>query len=900
MPRGRSKSIVQKIAVDVPKYQEDNLNLGTSATTPTTFRLARSKSFTSQTETRVEQKETPQFNQFMYPFDTKESALIWHEYIEKYNYDCLLKQETIEAISDLRSDEILNFQYNVSVNQSQIAEFIDETDGLLNSVGTLMAKYDQISHETQDFDKVSSELLSLQVTYTNKFKQIENYLKHYENLEKITKNLSKSGSHLLNHRRQFFKSDILQQLEESIIFIHQHPSFKDVELYESRFRQCLTRGLTLIKSYENNELRGISEGLLRKLKDQDQKKKSNITIDLLLYNEFNNYLQFNGEAFKELITEIIIRVPGHEEYKGLLNDVLNNYFKIRLHLLNMYINNNSTIQKLFSQNYSGTDLVQISQDQISFFKNAVEKEVTLFKRFFISEGESIPSFINEELYQFLKNVLDPLYDSIRQLVLREVNISNLCQLATLLQKYYEFEDEDSILIDNSSVVPDLDRRGSINYEFLFQPILEDVQTRLIFRIQRYVDDTLVKFKPRPEDLKIGNRRKRSSINDKSTESIEQVHPLDVDYADNLFKDVYLPLGKALTLLSNIYELINSRVFDDLAHYIVHSSIILLKGEFYKLSSTHLGTIDAKLAYLQNLIILRGQINNFDISYTRNDYTIDFTSGLTDIWKSLRNGEITFDNSGLIELAKKTVPKIINNMIDANYEIELELNNAVNEFVQEATNNICEPILFKAQDKDKSEFLQRPLERSAEFKDNLIIKIPNYFTQIKIYINNSGIVEFLMYSLSNLIVATYENFYKVFTEDLDKLNYEQRKQFDDIMEVDTLYGFVNDLVNNLYESDLAQNLVNLDFNEDILKDLDLEEKPDTVRRAVSLGESPGASPGVSLQEQQEEASTPMPETIHEEEPEPVENGVEPNREIEDGKAAEETLPASNGFSSEKDV
>ena len=236
MPRGRSKSIVQKIAVDVPKYQEDNLNLGTLATTPTTFRLARSKSFTSQTETRVEQKETPQFNQFMYPFDTKESALIWHEYIEKYNYDCLLKQETIEAILDLRLDEILNFQYNVLVNQSQIAEFIDETDGLLNSVGTLMAKYDQISHETQDFDKVSSELLSLQVTYTNKFKQIENYLKHYENLEKITKNLSKSGSHLLNHRRQFFKSDILQQLEESIIFIHQHPLFKDVELYESRFR----------------------------------------------------------------------------------------------------------------------------------------------------------------------------------------------------------------------------------------------------------------------------------------------------------------------------------------------------------------------------------------------------------------------------------------------------------------------------------------------------------------------------------------------------------------------------------------------------------------------------------------------------------------------------------------
>ncbi|KAK6455593.1 Sec34-like family-domain-containing protein [Scheffersomyces xylosifermentans] len=847
MARGRSKSIVKKIASDVPQYEEDHLNLGSLITpVPTTFKLTRSKSFSeisASTIQKIPEVENGPENLPIYPFNKRESEKLWHNYVETFNYDCLLKQEDIEVINEIRADEILNFQYNITINQSQIEDFIIETDGLLDSVNELMSKYDQISHETLDFDKVSSELISLQTLYTNKFDQIENYLRHYENLESITKHLSRSGSHLLNQRRDFFKNEILQQLEESILFIHDHKDFKDVELYESRFRQCLTRGLTLVKNYEIGELRSISDGLLRKLHDQVSNNKANYTIELLLYNEFNNYLKYNGNSFNDLINEIIVRVPGHEEYKGLLNDVLNNYFKIRLNFLNMYISHNTTIQKLFSHNYNSTDLVQTSQDQISFFKKTVEREFSLFRNFFIQEGHSIPSFMSDEFYNFLKNILDPLYDSVRQLILREFNINNLCQLTTLLQKYYEFEDDDEELLTSS--IKDYDRRDSINYEILFQPILEDVQTRLIFRIQRYVDDTLMKYKPKPEDLKIGNRKKRSTIADKNstTDVVEYVHPLDVDYSDNLFKDVYLPLGKALTLLSNIYELINSVVFDDLAHYIVHSSISLLKGEFYKLSLTHLGVIDAKLVYLQNLIILKAQINNFDIQYTRNDYSIDFTSGFNDIWQAIRHGEFTFDNSGLIELAKKTVPKIINNMMDANYEIELELNNAVNEFIQEATNIVCEPILLNPKEADNSGILQHPLEKSTILKDNLIIKIPNYYIQIKLFIDNVSIIEFLMNSLSNLIVATYENFYKFFTENIDKLDATGREQFDDIMEVDTLMGFLNDMISNLYEQDAAQNLTShIEFNEDILKDLELGDSAQASPAPESRFISPGASPG----------------------------------------------------------
>ena len=286
----------------------------------------------------------------------------------------------------------------------------------------------------------------------------------------------------------------------------------------------------------------------------------------------------------------------------------------------------------------------------------------------------------DEFYAFLKNVLDPLYDGIRLWVLKEVNISSLCQMTTLLQKYYEFEDGDDpngSLVDTQSYfgIAQLD---TIKYGVLFQPLLDDTQNRLIFRIQNYIDTKLMKYKPSPVDLKIGHKKHSKT---------KVTNPLDVDYEENLFPDVYLPLAKAMTILSNIYELISSAVFDDIAHYIVHACIVLLKGEYSKLIVAHLGVIEGKLSYLHNLIILRNQIKNFDIHLARNDYTIDFTSGITDIWNLLRRKSTEQRHEGFFEIAKKTVPKVINNMIDANHEIEVELSLAVSEFLTHCSNDV---------------------------------------------------------------------------------------------------------------------------------------------------------------------------------------------------------------------
>ncbi|KAI5968306.1 COG3 [Candida margitis] len=797
MPRTRSKSTVSQIASDVLAVNNDSTSLHEKIIpSPTTFRRSRSKSDSCGRPAPLIKYD------YLYPLCQQEEQLLWSKFVELFDYDVVLKDDDIKHINAEHLDSVLGFRSNLRRNRDQLRELTSQTDALLQSTNECFDKYKQISDETSDFDALANELLDKQNLYQQKYNKIHSNLKHFEHLESITKSLSKSGTHLLTNRRSFFINDILLHLDDSLDFMEMHPEFRDCELYKSRFRQCMTRALTLVRNYLSNELRGINDSVSMKLKHASDNSKQIVTIDLLIYNEFNTYLKYNEEVFHELVMELFKRSTKHEEYNGLINDVLTTYFQTRAKLLKQYIDKTSTIDKFYTKQFE-TDLVQTCQDQISYFKKIIEREFTLFSKFFnpLSYENELKTMIWEEFYNFLKSVLDPLYDGVRLLVLKEVNISSLCQLTTLLQKYYEFEDGEDpngSLIDTQSYFGSV-QSDTIKYGVLFQPILDDTQNRLIFRIQNYIDTKLMRYKPSAVDLKIGHKKQSK---------MKTINTLDADYDENLFPDVYLPLAKAMTILSNIYELINSVVFDDMAHYIVHACIALLKGEYSKLIVAHLGVVEGKLSYLHNLIILRNQIKNFDIHFTRTDYSIDFTSGISDIWNMLRRRSTT-ERGGFFEIAKRTVPRVINNMIDANYEIEVELNTAVSEFLTYCSNNICAPIIQTKEDIINKKSL-------SQFKDNIIIKIPNLYNDIKSIVNDPVVTHFLMNNLTNIILLAYEEF-------LNNVNVQISKSEDgediDLMEIDALSGFIGDIVNQLYEDEQQDAPI---FNEDILENLELDD------------------------------------------------------------------------------
>lgn len=153
--------------------------------------------------------------------------------------------------------------------------------------------------------------------------------------------------------------------------------------------------------------------------------------------------------------------------------------------------------------------------------------------------------------------------------------------------------------------------------------------------------------------------------------------------------------------------------------------------------------------------------------------------------------------------------MINNMIDANHEIEVELNLAVSEFLTHCSNDVCKPII---QPKEGT-FDKQSL---SHFKDNIIVKIPNLYNDIQTIINDPIVTQFLMNSLSDLILVAYEEFLKSVDVEASLIGDDETL---DLMEIDALSGFIGDTINQLYE-DERQDMPR--FNEEILENLAIED------------------------------------------------------------------------------
>lgn len=80
-----------------------------------------------------------------------------------------------------------------------------------------------------------------------------------------------------------------------------HREFKEVETYAPKFRQCMTRSMTLIRNYFVQSIREVSDEIIEKVK----KKQMNDTSQ---YAKFH----IHAPALKDIVYEIEKRC-GHEE-----------------------------------------------------------------------------------------------------------------------------------------------------------------------------------------------------------------------------------------------------------------------------------------------------------------------------------------------------------------------------------------------------------------------------------------------------------------------------------------------------------------------------------------------------------------------------------------------------------
>ncbi|CAF9923330.1 MAG: Golgi transport complex subunit 3 [Heterodermia speciosa] len=690
------------------------------------------------------------------------------EVVEKVP-DIKSELEFFDWCNDLENDlldnsheEYKTYHKQLELSRSHLDYLLSETTLTLDLLDSLSNSFIAVEAQTTLFQKQCERLLQDQKRMTGLADDLRDNLKFYDYLEPITRRLNAPGAGNFVRSKEF--SDMLSHLDVCLNYMAAHPSHSEASTYRSRYRLLMTRGLTLIRVHFVDGLRDIASDVSKRIAD---KQLNDNTMSALLYAKF----RVGASELKEVAFEIRKRSvisagaePGAEaEYQSLMNELYTSYAATRGRLVIPLTRKKMNEISLASS--TSKELVSFARSSIGYVRGVCSDEYELWCEWF--EGE-------DGLYDFLESVCEPLYDYLRPRIIHENQLQKLCELCTLLQTRYIHDEDEEVEPMGSN---------ELDFSILILPALEDAQTRLVFLAQGIVREDIEKYKPRPDILDyparnklvslfgtksqvpVTSRRKGSAV--ESTTPIPQT-PKIVEEGDSptgrwgvdtqaAFEGWYPTLKKAIWLLSRIYRLVNSTVFDDLAHQIVHHTTVSLH-QAAAMIKTQATNVDGQLFLIKHLLILKQQIVAFDIEYVTPDVSFDF-SGVTNTFWELRERGGLFDPRNFWRfMGSGLLPKVVENMLDAKVELDGRLRTVINEFTGEFASRMTKPVDELTSSKRGTDAVQagKKMQQLAEKE------VPLLRQKLDEYLDDIRTKETLVAAVQDQVIQNYENFYDTYT------------------------------------------------------------------------------------------------------------------------------------------
>lgn len=522
-------------------------------------------------------------------------------------------------------------------------------------------------------------------------------------------------------------------------------------MYRSRYRLLLTRALTLVRNTFMNGVKDVTNDVQRRIAD---KQLNDTTMSALLYAKF----RVDAAPMKDLGLEIQKRAmpaadaePGTEgEYQSLMNELHQSFASCRSRVVLPIIRQKLADEALIP---SSRDLVTYARSSIGYVRGVCLDEFELWGEWFHGQ---------RGVYDFLETLCEPLYDYLRPRIIHENNLSKLCALVTLLQNRYIQDDEDELMPDPTQ----------LDFATLIQPALEDAQTRLVFRTLTILRDEIENYKPPSEELDYPRRVSTRPTTPAKTrvplsgrrktdpDLLKSPTIVDEDSGDEVgaifwsrnraLQNCYPTLPKSIRLLSRIYRLVNSSVFDDLAHQIVHQTTMSLVSASQIIAAKS-SKADGQLFLLRHLLLLKSQIVAFDIEYVTPDVSFDFSGAFSTFYEIRERGGL-FNPKSWMKLFSTggLIPRVVENMLDAKVEMDGQLRTVINEFTAGFSNMMTADL---AGGQRKAE------EITKLIREKIQKEVPILRAKLEQYIEDSRTRETLVAAVEDQVVQTYEGFYE---------------------------------------------------------------------------------------------------------------------------------------------
>lgn len=671
----------------------------------------------------------------------------------------------------------------LQLSSSHLDNLLASTQETLGLLSGLSASFQTVEAQTDAFRQQCESLILEQRRLTALADAVEENARYYTYLEPMTRRLNAPGAANLVKGSDF--SEMLSNLDNCLAYMESHPTHKESATYRSRYRLLLTRALTLIRHHFTKSLGDIAMDISKRIQGGQLK---DTTHSALLYAKF----RVPAPELKSLGLEIQKRaVPTPDdvdarrepEYAGLLRELYQSYSATRGRLI-LPLASKKTAE--LSSMPQQADVLAFAKSTLSFMRGICLDEHELWYEWFESDGA---------LYDFLESLMEPMYDYLRPKIIHETKLEKLCELCAMIQGRYmdvESEGEEDEIASFSPVESNKPSSRKLDYASLVQPALEDAQTRLVFLALSALRDGIENYKPKTEDLAWPRRtintngaRKGPALSGKRLSvstpmpKISTVAEHDINDAESMIsrhftledtntagREWYPTLRKAIWLLRRIYRLVNSTVFDDLAHRIVHSTTYSLMYAS-QLIITREKQGDGQLFLVTHLLHLKQQIVAFDIEFVPPEVEFDFSS-VTDTFYELRERGSLWNPASWVRLVGGAVgggllPKVVENMLDAKAELDGRLRTVINDFVNAYASHITAPVETNmvARAKAKNDF--DALKAVRTVRGLAEKEVPALRTKIEEYIDDARTRETLVAAVRDQVIMTYEEFFDTYCE-----------------------------------------------------------------------------------------------------------------------------------------
>ncbi|KAI9799021.1 MAG: hypothetical protein M1825_004917 [Sarcosagium campestre] len=677
--------------------------------------------------------------------------------------------ESIEGdIIEASHDEFHLYREQLRLSESHLDTLLDDTSSTLALLGSLSESFRLVASQTTAFQKQCQGLVSEQQRVLKLADDVKDNLQYYNYLEPITRRLNAPGAGNFVRGKVF--SDMLSTLDECLKYMEAHPGQREAGTYRSRYRLLLTRGLTLIRVHFVNSLREIASDVSKRIADR---QLNDTTMSTLLYAKF----RVGAAELKSIAQEIRKRaahtagadVGGESEYQSLMNELYQNYSTTRGKLVIPLAR--KKIADISIAPSTSKDLVSFARTSIGYTRGVCIDEYELWGEWF--EGD-------EGLYDFLEFVCEPLYDHLKPRIIRENQLLKLCELCTLIQSRYMRDQDD-----------DADQAESHQLDFstLILPALEDTQTRLVFRAQAILRDDIENYRPTADDLDHPRRKRGSSVAEKPTggpilsgrKAKTAAFPgtptpktpvvVDEDLSDvngerearwdlateAVSHDWYPTLKKAIWLLSRIYRLVNSSVFDDLAHQIVHQTTNSLHQAATRVAAKS-SEVDGQLFLIKHLLILKSQIVAFDIEFVTPEVSFDFSNVTNTFWELRERGGLFNPLNIMRFVGGGLMPRVVENMLDAKADLDARLRSVIGEYTAKASKKMSAAVSGK--EVEKASFDARAAVRTVQ--EVTTKELPILRKKLDEHLEDSRTNETLVAAVQDQLLRDYETFYEKLT------------------------------------------------------------------------------------------------------------------------------------------